>query len=396
MKLLLGGVPLGCDNIGDEAIIACVVKLIRSLVNDADITVCTRDQKGTADRLAVQTAPLYGFPPTPELQQFSQFVKGFDAYIWFGATGLSDYPDTALPLLAAAQNAGVKTIVWCVGMDDELNPAFFKVHGKKLCLLKFASMLSFCLFDAVGHYESRLVAGARRRIASALANCRLVSVRDPESAEELLKCGVKNVVTSADTAILQDTADSLPLPDIQGVRRIGFCISAQREMKQREQILALWKRLLDIPDTRLVLIPMNPKTDKALMLGLAEELPQKDRIERLDNDDPAVVQACASQCCVVISSRLHLLILASNVHTPVIGIERGSKIRNWLKNFGDTPAGTVYDCDFNGIFSRVQAILGTPREQLRKQIEQTMKRLHSRLKTAAQALKNALENSRKL
>ena len=35
MKLLLGGVPLGCDNIGDEAIIACVVKLIRSLVNDA-------------------------------------------------------------------------------------------------------------------------------------------------------------------------------------------------------------------------------------------------------------------------------------------------------------------------------------------------------------------------
>jgi len=251
-------------------------------------------------------------------------------------------------------------------------------------------MLSLGMFDAVGHYESRLIAGARERIAAGLANCRLVSVRDPESAEELRKCGVKNVVISADTAILQETAPALPLPVIQGVRRIGFCISAQREMKQREQILALWKRLLALPDTHLVLIPMNPKTDKALMYGLAAELPQTERIERLEDDAPAVVQACASQCSVIISSRLHLLILASNVHTPVIGIERGSKIRNWLKNVGDTPAGTVYDCDFDGIFSRVQTILDTPREQQEYRIKQTMDALRHRLNDAAQTLKNAL------
>ena len=29
MKVLLGGIPLGCDNIGDEAIIACVVKMLK-------------------------------------------------------------------------------------------------------------------------------------------------------------------------------------------------------------------------------------------------------------------------------------------------------------------------------------------------------------------------------
>ena len=63
MKLLLGGVPLGCDNIGDEAIIASVVTLLRSLFSDVEITVCTKDRDGTAKKLNVETAPLYGFPP---------------------------------------------------------------------------------------------------------------------------------------------------------------------------------------------------------------------------------------------------------------------------------------------------------------------------------------------
>ena len=29
MRILLGGIPLGCDNIGDEAIIAGVVKMLK-------------------------------------------------------------------------------------------------------------------------------------------------------------------------------------------------------------------------------------------------------------------------------------------------------------------------------------------------------------------------------
>ncbi|MBQ9367879.1 MAG: polysaccharide pyruvyl transferase family protein, partial [Victivallales bacterium] len=118
MKLLLGGVPLGCDNIGDEAIIACVVKLIRGLLPEADLAVCTRDRDNTSRQLNVQTAPLFGFPPTPMLKEFCSFVRQFDAFVWFGATGLSDYPDTALSLLEAAQDANVKTLVWSVGMDD--------------------------------------------------------------------------------------------------------------------------------------------------------------------------------------------------------------------------------------------------------------------------------------
>ena len=390
MKLLLGGVPLGCDNIGDEAIIACVIKLIRSLVSEADLTVCTRDRENTSRLLAVETAPLYGFPPNPMLPEFSSFVKQFDAFIWFGATGLSDYPDTALSLLEAAQHVGVKTLVWCVGMDDELNPAFFKVQGKKKRLL---SLLSFGHFNGVERYEAYLRKRVRQRIHDTLSKCSLVAVRDPESAGELSKCGLDNVIVSADTAILQDTSPTPPLPVIDSIRRIGFCISAQRELSQKHQLLELWKRLLQLPNTHLVLIPMNPQTDKTLMQNLASEIPQKEKIELLESSDPAIVQACAAQCRVVVSSRLHLLILASNANVPIIGIERGSKIRNWLHNFNDTPAGTVANCDFDGIYQRILEILSTPPDAFSTSINTQMELLHTRLHTASQYLKATLKEA---
>ena len=134
---------------------------------------------------------------------------------------------------------------------------------------------------------------------------------------------------------------------------------------------------------------MNPKTDKALMGSLASELPQKNDIEILDSSDPAVVQACAAQCRVVVSSRLHLLILASNAHVPVIGIERGSKIRNWLHNFNDTPAGTVANCDFETIYMRILEIISSDPKLYSQKIASVMSSLHNRLDSATH---NLIEN----
>lgn len=382
MKLLLGGVPLGCDNIGDEAIVACVVSLLKSLLPDANITICTKDQSGTAEKLTVKTAPLFGFPPNPQMDDFRQFVKQFDAYIWFGATGLSDYPDTALPLLTAAREQGIKTIVWCVGMDSQLNPAFFKVHGKKRLILS--------IFGAVKWYEKRLRRAVGERIRSELSQCAFVSVRDPQTAEELRQIGLENVVVAADTAILQPTAPTPPFPIDNNLERIGFCISAQREIAHLDQMLQLWDDLTASPARRLVLLPMNQKTDKPLMWDLSRKMKHPERVELLESEDPAVVQAAAAQCRVVVSSRLHLLILSSNVGTPIVGITRGSKIPNWLANFHLKDAGSVYDCDFAAIKKSVEQFIAANPAETSKSIATVMESLHKRLEAAAAKLKNAL------
>ena len=392
MKILLGGVPLGCDNIGDEAIIACVVKLLRDMFPAAELTVCTREREKTARLLGVKTVPLYGFPPEPDWRGFAEEVRRHDVYCWFGATGLSDYPECALHLLDGARRAGVKSIVWGVGMNSQLNPVFYRVRGKRRKLLDLLSLLSFHLADWASLYESLLCRRTRRHIRRSLSSCALVVLRDEESVREVERCGFTRAVTGADTAIgLRSAAP--PLPPAPGAKRIGFCISAQNAVRDLEGIRHLWDSLLERSDLRVVLIPMNPKTDRELMRGLAAKCAHPERIECLESDLPSAVQACAGQCRLVVSSRLHLLILAANAGVPGLGIERGSKIANWLKAFRRTPSGKVEDCDFEALRRQILEIADAPSEPLRTEIGKVMKQMHGRLDATSELLRRCLADA---
>jgi len=389
VKILLGGVPLGCDNIGDEAIIACVVKLLRGLFPAAELTVSTREPEKTAKLLGVAAVPLFGFLPEPDWQGFADEVKRHDVYFWFGATGLSDYPEYALRLLDIARQSGVKTIVWGVGMNSRLNPAFYSVRGKKLKLLRLMSLCSLGLVDWAKVYETRLCRRTYDHIRRSLAECELVVLRDAESVQELERCGFAKAVTGADTAILLEPAEP-PLKPEPDLIRIGFCISEQNAMRDLAGMKQLWDSLLEHPEIRLVLIPMNPKTDKKLMQKLAGESAHPERIECLENDLPAAVQACAGQCRLVVSSRLHLLILAANAGVPGLGIERGSKITNWLKAFGRKPSGSVDNCDLKSLEREILELAGRPWEELHAETLKVMEGMHTRLDKASELLKQVL------
>ena len=390
MNILLGGVPLGCDNIGDEAIVACVVRLLRTLVPSVRLTVCTRDGENTSRLPDVATVPLYGFPPDPDLPGFAAEVGKHDVFIWFGATGLSDYPERGLRLLDIARKAGVKTVVWGVGMNSQLNPVFYRAAGKRLALLRLLSKCSFGSLDWTEIYENFLRNRTRKHIRRSLEACELVVLRDEESTEEVAKCGFRRAVTGADTAILQESSAKLPLEPAPDALRVGFCISAQNAVLDLDGVKKLWRSLLERPGFRIVLIPMNPKTDRALMLKLASGLDHSERIECLASDLPADVQACASQCRIVVSSRLHLLILASNVLVPGLGIERGSKIANYLKTFGRTSSGSVDNCDFAALEREILELAGTPVETVRARMSSVMAGMHARLDDASALLKQVL------
>ena len=98
----------------------------------------------------------------------------------------------------------------------------------------------------------------------------------------------------------------------------------------------------------------------------------------------------AAKCDVVLSSRLHLLILAANVGTPGLGIARGSKLANWLSNFGRTVEGSVYDCDWNKVTGRVLAAL-KDRGDWDGVRDDAYARLNARLEAARAELVESLE-----
>lgn len=358
MRLLLGGIPLGCDNIGDEAILECVVAMLRRLMPGVELTVCTRDQS-TARRLGIAAAPLYVFDRSLPEEDFTRLAAQHDAYLWCGATGLSDYPATALRLLRLARQAGRPTLVWGVGMDSTLNPAFFRLRGKRRLVLQALSWLTLRQCDCVGYAERRLASAMRQRIRQELEHGRLVVVRDEETRQELERCGFQCAVAAADTASRLPTDGHAVPPRQPQERRIGFCVSAQRAIGDLDGIRDLWRRLLASPDTRILCIPMNPVTDSRLMGAIRDELPEelRARVLMLDTDLPAQVQGAAASCDAIVSSRLHLLILAGNVRTPIIGVERGSKIRNYLRLFGLTPVCTVDDFDGAAIEAELMRLL---------------------------------------
>ena len=340
MRILLGGIPLGCDNIGDEAIIAGVVKMLKESVPGVELTVATNDPS-TAATLGVGVVPPFGFVGVG-LDGFAAEAKRHDAYIWCGATGLSDYPHVALDLVEAAQREGVATYIWGVGMDDELNPVFFRAHGRRRLVLK-------CL-GLVGWYERRLREKLRARIAALLPRCRGVWLRDSQSAAMLAKTGFPGAQVTADSAILLGSER-----DLTQRRRgaegytLGLCISTQRQVANLDGVQGLIAAVRD-SGARVLGIPMNPKTDRALLERLG--------VECIEGTTPEAVMDAAANCDVVLSSRLHLLILAANAGTPGLGVARGSKLANWLSNFGEGVVGSVYDCDWEAVTQRILDAFG--------------------------------------
>ncbi len=322
MKILLGGVPFGRNNIGDEAILACVVKIVREAAPGAELTVST-DDSATATRLGVKVCPLFGFDVIPySEEEMREVMSRHDVYIWAGATGLSDYPDRACELLGAAREAGCRRIVWNVGMNSELNPAKYKLQGKRLALARFADRFTGGMFSIQTGMEGNLEAGARENLRRELMECRLIITRDPESARELERCGLPpgRVVVGADSALIQDMSPwplgSLGMEDTQrleknGPRRIALCVSAQREIARWNELVAAVDSLLDLPNAEVVGLPMNPITDLEILLRLQQAVKCPEAFQVIAGvTGPADITTLAGRMDIIISSRLHLLILA--------------------------------------------------------------------------------------
>lgn len=365
MKILLGGIPLGCDNIGDEAILGCVIGIVRRLSPHAKITVSTKDQTGCRLKFGVETIPLYGFDPAQPLSSFAEAVKGFDLFLWSGATGLSDYPALGCSLLEMAHRAGVRTAVWNVGMNDTFNPAFFKLSGRRLMLSRLVGKLTG--FDLAAHWERKLAAQIRRRLGKALAGCRLVVLRDPDSLRALRLCGpFPAALAGADSAILQSEVafDSLKWPSPQAKelflakqRKVALCLSAQSPVRDLDRFAAWMDEMLAAdPELLWVMIPMNPITDFRLMGDLKRKMRNHDRAILLDLREPEEVQCAVGRCRIVISSRLHLMILGLNHLVPAVGIARGSKIATYLAAFGLPTCGSTEGIDYVSLSANVERL----------------------------------------
>ncbi len=381
IKFFLGSVPFGCDNIGDEAILEAIIQILRRNFSKSQICVATAKPEETAKLFNCKAVGLLGFGNLDSNPaETIKAIKDSDVYIWAGATGFSDYPKAGLVGLKIAQKAGLKTIVWNVGMDSEFNPAFFKLRGKKALLCNTVSNLAFKKIDAKLIAERVMTHNMGKTLANVLKKCDMVVLRDTLSLKRLRKyASLPNAIVGVDSATIltshndedlncfSDEEKSAILSDCE---KIGVCISSQRPLSDLDGFAETLDSLLDGNNRKIFFIPMNPKTDYALMSDIRQKLKYKDRAYLLRGiSNWKNVVAVASRCDAVISSRLHLLILSANVGTPIVGISRGSKISSFLMKFAANPVGSVENCNFEKLKRYTEFALANKKRFLEKRDE---------------------------
>lgn len=398
-RVLVGGVPFGRDNVGDEAILECVVGIVREVSPNADIWVSTDDQEATSVKLNVKTKPLFGFdPPGYHREEMFATIDAMDAFVWSGATGLSDYPEIPLEMLSRAASRGKKTAIFCTGMNTELNPYLYKLlPGARLTVFSLLKRLSLGSLDLVKSYERGKQRKAGARMLEGIRSAGKVILRDAPSLEAmkaLIGDPGRPIVIGADPAIEirpKAVASSRFSPEIQAVvkepcPKIGLCISAQSPVRQLKEVAASFDRLIADSGVKVVGIPMNPITDSKLMNDFRGLLAAPEAMSVAEGRfEPDEIAGLASEMDVVISSRLHLLILASITKTPIIGISRGSKVTNFTSQFDLPDIGSVDTLSVGLLENEIRRLLADE-DQYRSNATKVMEAMSGRLAKAKDEL----------
>ncbi|WDE98559.1 polysaccharide pyruvyl transferase family protein [Lentisphaera profundi] len=374
MKILLAGVPFGRNNIGDEAILEGMVTMLRSIEPAVEICVSTDMQKETRDVLNVETCPLLGFSHVDySREEAESIIQQQDLFIWSGATGLSDYPDDAMTLVSICRKVNTPVVIFGTGMNSELNPAKFQLQaGRKKDLFRKLSQLTFGTVDFSYIYEKRKLATMLATMKANLAYPRLIALRNEDSQQNLkTHCpGIKSQL-GVDLALVLDSDESVferldkHTQELLGQdrKKIGLCISAQRQLNNLDEFAARVDEWIVKYEANVFLIAMNPITDAALMETIRKQLRNKQNCTLVKAClQPREVVALSARMDTVISSRLHLLILASINHVPLIGISRGSKVDTFLKRFGLQSCGSVEAVDLAKIDTELKKFFNNPLE----------------------------------
>jgi polysaccharide pyruvyl transferase WcaK-like protein len=402
VRVLCAGVPFGANNVGDEAIITGIVRMIRSVAPDAVITVATGEPEITQRALNVQTCPPFGFlgvaASGPEVERV---ISEHDLFLWSGATGLSDYPEIPLGLMQAAQTQRKHTAILCVGMNDELNPHLYQVRSRWRPIYEGIRRMTGGVIDIAARLEAGRKARTHGRLREILPQADLVVVRDAESEAALRRVGVRgDILVGSDAALglVPAALEHIPMPEpirkamtTLGSPRVGLCLSAQDAPKNISAVVSVLDRLIADANATVFGIPINPVTDTRLVREMRPQFKSPDRVFVLEGvTDPEQVAGALGQMDVVVSTRLHGLILASLSDIPLVGIRRGTKIDTFLRPFGLRPAGSFQDLDVGELEQQIRQRLAQSAEFRQRSAAVRLERRQALDKTR-QLLKSLLD-----
>lgn len=358
MRILIGGVPYGYGNLGDEAILACIVEGCRQVCPEAEITVLTGKPSETGECLKVRAVRLRLGDGRGEFAWSREMLHAFwenDLFILGGANGLSECPQMPLKMVGMAKLLGKKVMLYGVGLDS-IRHQFLPNRPWKRRLCRAADTLLGRSGRFQSLYEDARTGLIRWCLRVVCNRVDLISVRDAESAALLREYGVQTPplhVTADPALLLDEEADNHPAGALAPLERkdlIGVGISGEQAPPPPVQkaIAQVLDYLVQKYRVRILFISINPYTDPGLMGEIKGYMEERQAAEILMEPlTPAKLLTILRHTELIISSRLHLLLMAFVCNVPCVGLSRGRKMKidKFLHRLGLEVVGDVREID---------------------------------------------------
>jgi polysaccharide pyruvyl transferase CsaB len=333
MKIFITG-WFGAGNVGDEAILLSMLKDLGETLPDAEFTVLSFNAENT-------TALLAGNRQVKQIVYFGSKLRVLH----------SDFAGVWRSLRSADL-----VIIGGGGLFQDIynwHPVpFFALVTLMAKLLRKQTM-----FYALGIGPLRTWFGRKLcRLAADMAD--LISVRDEESKELLLDLGAdKDICVTADPAFALSPAPAERAKEIlaregvpsDGRMRVGIAIHELLPWGKggKQELARALDRLAEGRDASLVFIPFGrypdswlrpelaPPVDLSSSLKMGQMLAHESTVLTGRYTPPEVI-AVVGQMDLMISMRLHGLIMATAMGVPAIGLthRRETKLRNLMRSIG--------------------------------------------------------------
>jgi polysaccharide pyruvyl transferase CsaB len=386
MKILIKGF-FGKNNIGDEAILDSMISSLKSEFPSSDIAVFTNNPRFTAEKYNVR--PILNNWKKSYRVMLRETTKA-DIFI-LGGGGLfpNDTPIKifhSLLFLPIAKIFGTKKIIiYSIGVD----PIRYRLSRllMKIFLNNFADE---------------------------------ISTRDIESAEELRKCGVKNVAVYTDSAFLlpSDDTKAKKLLNSTGIRLedcyISVVLAKPWDTEKEKDQVARYEDFLEgcvqvfnefmeeHRDVHLLFIPFFYPGDKELAEIIIKRLKKPTRTHLIDVcNQPRVAKALIKNSSLLIGMRFHSIVFAVSTAVPVAAISYGPKSDSLLRKSGMSKYSvrlgirkneffkSVEDIDFKEFFKKLNESWKN-RETIREKLKGYVKLMEKNVHPIGEVAKNVI------
>ncbi|MBS7344957.1 MAG: polysaccharide pyruvyl transferase family protein [Caryophanon sp.] len=308
----------GNDNNGDEAILYSLIQQVKEQfsVKSEDITVFSNNTQQTSERYGVKSYPLYYKRGNLYKTFFytyksnKRYMDGFDLLIIGGGGILMDFYRREAHLYSTyalmAKHSGVPYVVYGCGAGP-LDTLTGKMMIRYMC--KYA------------------------------AN---VSVRDPESKELLRTIGVKrdiHVIGDPAFTMFKERNNHPDKPKRIGISAVpvhnaNYWPSGDVDKYDNyvQSMAANLDELINEHDVDITFFATKYPQDVSVTKDIRNKMKRAEKVDIIDrNLIPEDLLQVTSELDVVIGTRLHSLILATDAQTPIIALSYHKKVTDFMR-----------------------------------------------------------------